>query len=487
VLNSCLIGPCQNGAQCRDIIQQNGTFSYDCECVPGYAGRMCETRLEAICTSDPCQSGTCVDRFDSSGATFVCVCPEGISGQFCQYDESSCDNHQCDNAEHTCVPARVNTDAAGVQCIGDQSTVVLTYQHADCVNVTRLAVRDCDGRWASTMEDFQSFVQSAYGQVHPIAFFPLGFTSAPNSTIAAVTFFIMHPGNLSAIPPPSVLATLGDACLTTMQQQGLCNFRLPESTFAPPATFGGRFTTATGDTTPDISAAVGSDSAAVGTSSKSLATASIGVGVAIFLIFAVLVFGIVMRRKAQKQDKYSTTASSLAKMQQLRKASGKKPKRSPVSFMNPAYKAQAQAGADVLYPNRVDAEKRSSRAFDTLRGEAKAAVRVTAYDASQTGGGGGDRRTADANAGYLDLEVPVDEDHGYITVQSAEGGSVRGTISRGAGGARGRGAAAGTVTSVTIDNPLFKPKAESPAAANGDGPKPKFANLWGANDKGEYE
>ena len=484
VLNSCLIGPCQNGAQCRDIVQDNGTFSYDCECVPGYAGRMCETRLEAICTSDPCQSGTCVDRFDSSGATFVCECHVGVSGQFCQYDESSCDNHQCDNAEHTCVPARVNSDTAGVQCIGDRSTVVLTYQHADCVDVTRLSVSDCNGRWVSTMEDFQRFVQSAYGQVHPIAFFPLGFTSAPNSTIAAVTFFIMHPGNLSVISPPSVLATLGEACLATMQQQGLCNFRLPESTFAPPATFGGRFTTASGLTTPEISAAVGSDSAAAAT--RQMATASIGVGVAIFLIFAALVFGIVMRRKARSQDQYSTTRSSLAKVQ-LRKAPGKKPKRSPVSFMNPAYKAQAQAGADVLYPNRVDAEKRSSRAFDTLKGEAKAAIRVTAYDASQSGGGEHDRRTADANADYLDLEGPEGEDDGYITVQSAEGGSIRGTISRGSGGVQGRGAAAGTVTSVTIDNPLFIPKAGSPRASADGGPKPRFANMWADIDKAEYE
>ena len=59
-IDDCAGAPCQNEAQCIDII--NG---YDCACATGYDGEHCEIDLDE-CESAPCaNSGTCEDGSNS--------------------------------------------------------------------------------------------------------------------------------------------------------------------------------------------------------------------------------------------------------------------------------------------------------------------------------------------------------------------------------------------------------------------------------------
>ena len=37
-INECEPNPCQNGAQCTDLVND-----YECKCKPGYSGKNCDT------------------------------------------------------------------------------------------------------------------------------------------------------------------------------------------------------------------------------------------------------------------------------------------------------------------------------------------------------------------------------------------------------------------------------------------------------------
>ena len=51
-----------------------------CECVPGYAGELCQYDVNE-CESHPCLNGaTCIDL----PANYSCVCPPAYSGHHCQ-------------------------------------------------------------------------------------------------------------------------------------------------------------------------------------------------------------------------------------------------------------------------------------------------------------------------------------------------------------------------------------------------------------------
>lgn len=50
--------------------------SFVCQCPPGFTGQFCESRDP--CTPNPCQNGAqCIPQ----GSTFMCQCPPGFSGQ----------------------------------------------------------------------------------------------------------------------------------------------------------------------------------------------------------------------------------------------------------------------------------------------------------------------------------------------------------------------------------------------------------------------
>ncbi|GBP38063.1 Protein eyes shut [Eumeta japonica] len=73
---SCLSGPCLNGGTCKDY----GT-SYTCACANGWMGSQCE---QSVCEHNPCQFGASCIRHVGSG--FLCLCPYGKHGIFCEYN-----------------------------------------------------------------------------------------------------------------------------------------------------------------------------------------------------------------------------------------------------------------------------------------------------------------------------------------------------------------------------------------------------------------
>merc|ERR1719228_1146443 len=56
-----------------------------CECPEGYEGRYCE-QYTGLCSRKPCQNGGHCTLNDFWGAMedFVCECPEGFEGRYCE-------------------------------------------------------------------------------------------------------------------------------------------------------------------------------------------------------------------------------------------------------------------------------------------------------------------------------------------------------------------------------------------------------------------
>ncbi|CAG9099918.1 unnamed protein product [Plutella xylostella] len=73
---SCLSGPCLNGGSCSD--HEN---DYICSCANGWMGDNCE---KSVCDHNPCQYGGSCIRHPGSG--FLCLCPYGKHGIFCEYN-----------------------------------------------------------------------------------------------------------------------------------------------------------------------------------------------------------------------------------------------------------------------------------------------------------------------------------------------------------------------------------------------------------------
>ncbi|XP_014470812.1 PREDICTED: protein eyes shut-like [Dinoponera quadriceps] len=72
----CLSNPCQNFGACEE---SDGRIR--CRCIAGYTGPLCE---HSACNDNPCSMGaTCVS---SPGTGFICVCPLGSHGLFCEED-----------------------------------------------------------------------------------------------------------------------------------------------------------------------------------------------------------------------------------------------------------------------------------------------------------------------------------------------------------------------------------------------------------------
>ncbi|KAL3848340.1 hypothetical protein ACJMK2_019208, partial [Sinanodonta woodiana] len=76
-INECLLGsgPCENGGTCTD------TFgSYVCTCPNGLTGPTCSIDVNE-CLQDVCRNGgTCRNTFGS----YSCICPQGFTGLNCQ-------------------------------------------------------------------------------------------------------------------------------------------------------------------------------------------------------------------------------------------------------------------------------------------------------------------------------------------------------------------------------------------------------------------
>ncbi|XP_012936028.1 uncharacterized protein LOC101857554, partial [Aplysia californica] len=72
------VGHCQNGGMCRLDLEDS---VFECECVPGYYGELCEVNVCDYMTEPCSQAGTCVGDVTSGE---LCRCEPGYAGLFCE-------------------------------------------------------------------------------------------------------------------------------------------------------------------------------------------------------------------------------------------------------------------------------------------------------------------------------------------------------------------------------------------------------------------
>lgn len=111
----CTTEPCFNQAKCRTkrfigdtqhvfssseyvLFAPATSLSYECDCILGTAGDLCEIDYDD-CYSSPCRYD--VQCTDTVGG-FVCDCPEGTSGADCSFNPNECSSNPCQNGA-TCV------------------------------------------------------------------------------------------------------------------------------------------------------------------------------------------------------------------------------------------------------------------------------------------------------------------------------------------------------------------------------------------------
>ena len=76
----------------NNLLYPDNTY-YQCSCIPGFTGQLCELDINE-CESSPCKAGAaCSDGIYS----YSCNCPSGYSGVNCEFDINECDSFPCKN------------------------------------------------------------------------------------------------------------------------------------------------------------------------------------------------------------------------------------------------------------------------------------------------------------------------------------------------------------------------------------------------------
>uniref|UniRef100_A0A1I7U097 Neurogenic locus Notch protein n=1 Tax=Caenorhabditis tropicalis TaxID=1561998 RepID=A0A1I7U097_9PELO len=96
----CKDTPCQNFGQC---MQKTDTV-FECNCMDGYSGQLCEQRDINECNHYDCNRGHCV--MTVSGP--ACQCEMGYTGRFCEKLLNQCSSNTC-SSRGTCSPVWNNT------------------------------------------------------------------------------------------------------------------------------------------------------------------------------------------------------------------------------------------------------------------------------------------------------------------------------------------------------------------------------------------
>ncbi|XP_067685379.1 uncharacterized protein [Haliotis asinina] len=125
---------CQHGGTCI-----NTQGSYECTCVAGMKGKLCEN-ITNQCALGPCLNGGTCDRNESD---FKCACPAEWTGETCADKVNFCDSSPCNMGQ--CTPDLLTAARFKCDCdfawVGDRCS-----QSVDVVNITLLGEIDDTNR-----------------------------------------------------------------------------------------------------------------------------------------------------------------------------------------------------------------------------------------------------------------------------------------------------------------------------------------------------
>jgi len=110
-VNDCEPNPCKNDGLCSDRVA-----SYSCACAPGFTGVDCSTNTDE-CADSPCENGgACTDMVNG----YQCDCAAGYSGSRCEVDVDDCATSPCENG------GECQDEVNGFTCICTEGNVGLT-------------------------------------------------------------------------------------------------------------------------------------------------------------------------------------------------------------------------------------------------------------------------------------------------------------------------------------------------------------------------
>lgn len=109
--------PCHSGGTCFE--DQRGDYS--CNCLPGYTGTHCETKMgERLCKDNPCRNDAiCIE----SNNDYKCECKPGWTGKNCDVNFNECHSNPCKNSG-TCIDGINN-----YTCKCEKTGLVILYIH----------------------------------------------------------------------------------------------------------------------------------------------------------------------------------------------------------------------------------------------------------------------------------------------------------------------------------------------------------------------